>query len=484
MFLVDDDEPDIGERREDGEPGSDNHVNSAGPDAPPFVGPLAIRESAVEHGHADLEVGPKAVHERQRQCHLGDEQERRSAGRHGGLDRLDVDRGLPPAGDPVEQEWRGVALLDRPDDRRQRLGLRRHEVTRRWASSAHPRRPRGERRSRCLDDRDPGQSAFPQRRDHCTPVAFRNRGGGDPGRARDGQLFEGRALPGTEAPRRTLRCRLDEVDEAQEPRACAGVEQCPVEVHEPRACQAAEAAQEARPPLGAGEAPNGLRAGIELLQEREVGRRRRLRRCCGPERPRRQGVIGPPLRHELEALQEAGREHRPQDERGWGDVGLGNRRGEVHGERRQQRAVGTHPVRDGLDLDARRGLPGTEDDAEGLAPAEVHEHRLATLEGLQGRGDVVGERVVAGGAGSVDGHRHVSPGVRPNLAGTRGRLPAGARGRPLADARVLPEGELAHLAGQTRVRRPGCAAFSAAMISWIWRAVRSICPVSFTTTWS
>ena len=80
MLLVDDDQPDVGERGEDGQPGPDDDVDLAGPDPAPLVGPLARPDRRVDERDPRVEVGPEPIDERHRQGDLGDEDERRPAG--------------------------------------------------------------------------------------------------------------------------------------------------------------------------------------------------------------------------------------------------------------------------------------------------------------------------------------------------------------------------------------------------------------------
>ena len=65
MLLVDDDEPDVGERGEHAESRPDDDVDVAAPDPPPLIGALAFAEAAVEDRDARPEVGAQPVDERQ-----------------------------------------------------------------------------------------------------------------------------------------------------------------------------------------------------------------------------------------------------------------------------------------------------------------------------------------------------------------------------------------------------------------------------------
>ncbi len=104
VLLVDDDQPDVGERRHDRQPRPDDDVDVARPDPPPLVGPLPFPEPRVDERDPSVEVRAQPVDERQRQRDLGDEDERRAAGLERAGDGLDVDRRLAAAGHAVEQQ--------------------------------------------------------------------------------------------------------------------------------------------------------------------------------------------------------------------------------------------------------------------------------------------------------------------------------------------------------------------------------------------
>ena len=159
MLLVDDDEPDVGQRRDDGQPRPDDDVHVARPDAPPLVGALAVAEARVDERDPRVEVRPQPVDERQRQRDLGDQDERRPAGLERRGDRLDVDRGLAAAGHAVEQERAriagpAIAATDLPDG----LGLGGQQVARRRTAAAQPDGSGGQRPSRPLADVGVGEA--------------------------------------------------------------------------------------------------------------------------------------------------------------------------------------------------------------------------------------------------------------------------------------------------------------------------------------
>ena len=77
MLLVDDDQADIGQRRQHREPRPDDDIDVAVTDPSPFVGPLAIAETGVDQRDAGVEVGPDPIDQGQRQRDLRDQQQRR-----------------------------------------------------------------------------------------------------------------------------------------------------------------------------------------------------------------------------------------------------------------------------------------------------------------------------------------------------------------------------------------------------------------------
>ena len=104
VLLVDDHEADVGERREDGQPRPDDDRHRSRPDPPPFVGSLAVTQARMDERDIRVEIGAQPIDERRRERDLGDEHEHRPAGLERRHDGLDVDRGLAPARDALEQE--------------------------------------------------------------------------------------------------------------------------------------------------------------------------------------------------------------------------------------------------------------------------------------------------------------------------------------------------------------------------------------------
>ena len=120
MLLVDDDDPDVGQRRADGQPRPDDDVDVAAPDAPPLVGPLAVAQPGVDERDPGVEVRPQPVDERQGEGDLRDEDEGRPARLQRGGDGLDVDGRLAAAGHAIEQQRPRVARRDGRRPRRRR----------------------------------------------------------------------------------------------------------------------------------------------------------------------------------------------------------------------------------------------------------------------------------------------------------------------------------------------------------------------------
>ena len=131
VLLVDDDEPDIGQRSDDGQPRPDDDVHVTRPNAPPLVGALAVAEARVDQRDPGIQVRPQPVDEREGQGDLGDQHEGRPARLERGRDRLHVDRGLAATGHPVEQERTWIPGPDRGDDQPDRLRLGGQQVARR-----------------------------------------------------------------------------------------------------------------------------------------------------------------------------------------------------------------------------------------------------------------------------------------------------------------------------------------------------------------
>ncbi len=61
VLLVDDDDPEVGDRRQEGGPGADDDAHAVLPDPPPLVGSLTFAEAGVQHGHVLGRLGAQPV---------------------------------------------------------------------------------------------------------------------------------------------------------------------------------------------------------------------------------------------------------------------------------------------------------------------------------------------------------------------------------------------------------------------------------------
>ena len=109
VLLVDDDEADIRQGRQDRQARAHDDVRAARPDPSPLVGPLPVAEAGVDERDPGIQVGPQPVDQRQGQRDLRHQDQDTSPGVEGRGDRLDIDRRLPAAGHAIEQEWPGIA---------------------------------------------------------------------------------------------------------------------------------------------------------------------------------------------------------------------------------------------------------------------------------------------------------------------------------------------------------------------------------------
>ena len=134
MLLVDDDQAEPGQRREDRHPRAEHQVGRAEQRGQPVAQPLGRREAAVQrddaprHGAAGAEAGSDARLELRRQVDLGHQQQHLPAGVERGLGGAQVDLGLAAAGDAVQQRdaaRRAFAERGQRGERRRLLGARR-----------------------------------------------------------------------------------------------------------------------------------------------------------------------------------------------------------------------------------------------------------------------------------------------------------------------------------------------------------------------
>ena len=123
VFLVDDDQAEVGQRGEHGGAGAHDDAVVPGAGPPPGVVPLSRGQAAVQDGHEIPEMGAELPHGLRGQGELRDEHDGRPARRQGLFYGFDVHVRLPAAGDAVEQQGLERAFADGAVDRAQRLGL-------------------------------------------------------------------------------------------------------------------------------------------------------------------------------------------------------------------------------------------------------------------------------------------------------------------------------------------------------------------------
>ena len=461
MLLVDDDQADLGQRGENRQAGPDHEIDRSGPDPAPLVRPLAVAQARVEQGDSDVQLGPQAIDDRQGQGDLGHEQEARPAELEGRRDRLDIDGRLAAARHPVEQERRGVGLLEGPPNEPGRLGLRPGQARGLRPGPAPSRRPAGVGPPGPLADLDRDQAAPGEPGQGRRPVASGQLRPGHPS-GLSGQLGQEVALAGTKRSpgdpgpgaagfRRGAARRRDQ-DPALVARTARGRREGPIQVEQAPCREVPQPPNQAGPALRGGQVTDGPRPGGKLIEQRGISRRQgRSGVGRGVVMRRRADRAG--LGDELEPLEHGWREHRPEDERRRGQVVTGDPARQLEAEPRQEWAVGPDPIHDGLELQAGGGLLGwlAEHDPERLAPAVLDEDRLAGLQAGQASRNGVGVRPGAGGTGRVD--RDFDQPLERRRAGH-----------------------------QIRTRRSAWRAASMSMISPIRSAVPVSCPVSFTTT--
>ncbi len=415
MFLIDDDQSDVGERGDDREPRPDDDVHVARPDPPPLVRPLALAEPRVEQRDPGVEVGAQPIDERQRERDLGDQHERRAAGLERRGDGLDVDGGLAAAGDAVEQERSRRVGRDRGPDPLDRIHLGRQEVAAGRSSAAKPRRPSGQGSARPLADIGCRKTPSDEAGQRGVPVVTRELGRRESIGGSLGKLGERFGLAGAERPaRRTaprrqhrghLPARIGRLDPAFVARAGAGAEQHPLEADPTLRLQRPQPAEQPGATVGPREIADRARPAFELGEEighGGIGRGRTLHRSRAAPRPGRvTPCAGCELRDQLESLEEPRREHRAEDKRGRREVAIRDPASEPQAQRREQRPVGSDTIDDRLGR--RRGECSDlgQDDAQRLAPSELDQDGLAELEVVQPVRDEIRVRPVT--AGGVDG---------------------------------------------------------------------------------
>ena len=106
VFLIDHDEAEIFQGREDRAARADHDARPTGMDLVPFIMPFALGQMAVQHGDRVLHVGKTAFEPLDRlrgQRNLWNQNDSGASAVERGADRLQINFRFPRAGDAVEQ---------------------------------------------------------------------------------------------------------------------------------------------------------------------------------------------------------------------------------------------------------------------------------------------------------------------------------------------------------------------------------------------
>ncbi len=423
VLLVDDDQPQVGNRREHRGAGAHDDPRVALPDAPPLIVPLPRRELAVQHRHRPPEARARRAHEHRRQADLGHEDDRPPAPRESRLDGAEVDLRLPAARHAVEEERperpSGEGVEQRPQRRLLVRGrLHRQELAR--------GQPFGPAHVALLDDAQGSLLGQPIDR----PAQ---------GRAVADELGHAGTPAGGAQPLQDLRLRAAPRlerhlgEDGDPPLAEAGRLDVLLHLHEARAAQARDARLRVpTQPLLEGRQPqraalqlpqHGILRGLAGLDRRDEADER----AAGPHAGGRQdGPVALARRRE---------------------VVLGHPGGEVEERRRDERALVEH-LRDLFQRLARDFRRRAGHDPDHPPAAEGNEHAHAALRRRDaarhpvGEGRLEGHRQRDGDEGRVHGDHSTR---REGDAGS-GRAAKKARARPASWAirrdpgRAGPEG--------------------------------------------
>ena len=123
MLLVDDEQAQPVDGREDGRACAHDEVDLAPPDAIPLIVPLAVGQAAVLNGHAVAEGRPELRGDLWRQRDLRHEDQHTAALRDGVTGEAHVQLGLAAAGDAVHQRRMVAAAIEQARQRRERRRL-------------------------------------------------------------------------------------------------------------------------------------------------------------------------------------------------------------------------------------------------------------------------------------------------------------------------------------------------------------------------
>src|SRR6185369_7426563 len=104
VLLVDDDQAEARDRREEGGAGADDRPGLAAPDAPPLRPSLARPERAVQHGDRVAQAAADAIEQLMRERDLRNEEERAPAAAERVLRGGEEHLGLAAARDAMQEE--------------------------------------------------------------------------------------------------------------------------------------------------------------------------------------------------------------------------------------------------------------------------------------------------------------------------------------------------------------------------------------------
>ena len=184
VLFVDDDQADVGEWRGRRHARPHDHVHTAGTNAPPLVGALALAQPGMQDRYLRVQLDSQPINERRRERDLRHEDERGPAGGDRLGDRFGIDGGLARARDALEQERRRVAGPDGGQDRRQRLRLGRRQLGTLGSGAPPTGPPPRQRPTRPFAYLGHRQAAPDQAGGGAAAVALSRLGGGQAERAR------------------------------------------------------------------------------------------------------------------------------------------------------------------------------------------------------------------------------------------------------------------------------------------------------------
>ena len=109
LLLVDDQDPQVLNRRKDGASGPDDQMGTTGSDTFPFVIALSQRKRAVQNGDLVSKMIGKGAKHLGRQSNFRYQKNRGLAAGELLLDQMDINAGLPAAGDSLQKGAAGFA---------------------------------------------------------------------------------------------------------------------------------------------------------------------------------------------------------------------------------------------------------------------------------------------------------------------------------------------------------------------------------------